>query len=47
MANTTNMFVAKCAEYAWFTSWHFDVPTSNVKIVAGFTSRKKIVEIIK
>lgn len=26
---------------------HFGVPTSNVKIVSGFTIRKKIVEIIK
>jgi len=26
---------------------HFGIPRTNVKIVAGFTSRKKIVEIIK
>ncbi len=26
---------------------HFGVPSTNVRIVAGFTSRKKIVEIIK
>jgi len=26
---------------------HFGVPATNVKIIAGFASRKKIVEIIK